>query len=609
MAGGLPNNDDQHMEPRTEPRRTRAPGRLSAVSRRSTGGDVLSLVGEALRSPERLRLGLLVFGIIVVVCANTAAQLGLNSWQGAFYDALEQRDLPTFLHQLLVFAGLFVVLLVLVVAQTWLVEVAKVRLRQWLAGALFDDWLKPSRAFLLGFTGDLAANPDQRLHEDARHWCELTGDLAVGLLQASLLLASFVGVLWVLSATVSPVIGERVFDVPGFLVWCALAYAGLGSWLTWLIGRPLIRLNADRYAREAELRSALMRVGESAQAIALYRGEQDERRALGPLLGDVVASSRKLAIGLARLTWVTSGYGWFALVAPILLAAPGYFAGTLSLGGLMMVVGAFNQVQQALRWFVDNFPRIADWRAALQRIVEIRDALRSMEGATREAGQGTVEFVADGPLVLDRVRLSLPNGSTIMEPSSTEIRRGEHVLIVGEASSGKTTLVLVLAGLWPWWSGRLVLPPREETMVLPQRPYLPVGTLREALTYPKHDSPNAGRIDRILEEIGLLHRVPDLDVAARWDREMSLEEQQLAALARLFLHRPRWVVMDEAMSALDPEQRTQMHDRIARELPDTAVIATSRTPVNGDGFFGRMVKLHFEPDGTPAAPSIATRAA
>jgi putative ATP-binding cassette transporter len=599
------------MEPGTKrPQVSRAPGRLSATGQRGTSWKVVSLVGEAFRSPERLRLGFLGVGLVVVVCANTGAQLGLNRWQGAFYDALEQRDLPAFLHQLLVFAGLFVVLLVLVVAQTWLSEIAKVRLRQWLAGALFDDWLQPARAFLLAFTGDLASNPDQRLHEDARHWSELTGDLAIGLLQASLLLVSFVGVLWMLSATVTPVIGQQAFAIPGFLVWCALAYAGLGSWLTWLIGRPLIRLNADRYAREAELRSALMRVGESSQAIALYRGEQDERRGLGSLLGDVVVSSRKLAVGLARLTWVTSGYGWGALVAPVLLAAPGYFAGTLSLGGLMMVVGAFNQVQQALRWFVDNFPRIADWRATLQRIVEIREALRGMEAATREAGQGTVEVVPGGPLVLDRLRLALPNGTTTTEPSATEIRPGDHVLIVGEASSGKTTLVLTLAGLWPWWSGRLVLPPREDMMVLPQRPYLPVGTLRQALAYPLHDAVHeSGRVERILEEVGLLHRVPELDVVARWDRELSLEEQQLVALARLFLLAPRWVVMDEAMSALDPEQRIQMHERIARDLPGTAVLATSRTPVNGDGFFDRMVKLRFDPAAAPVAASMAVRAA
>jgi putative ATP-binding cassette transporter len=566
---------------------------------RQADPSLLAEVGPFLQavasSPYRGKLGLLAGGIVVVVCLNALFQIRLNVWQGAFFDAIELRDLAGFGWQLLVFGVIVGVLLVLVVAQTWLQEMSKVRLREWLTYDLVAEWLAPRRAYRLAFVDEIGVNPDQRMHEDARRLTELTADLGVGLLQSTLLLVSFVGVLWVLSAQVTLPIGAGGVIVPGYLVWCALAYSVGGSWLTWRVGRPLIRLNAERYALEAELRFALVRVSENAEAVSLYSGEPDERRLVNRAIDRVVRIMRRLADGVARLTWVTSGYGWLALVIPFIVAAPGYFAGTLSFGGLMMVAGAFIQVQQALRWFVDNFPRIADWRATLLRVSALRSGLLRLEQLGEHADHLKIEEAPAGRLELDDVAILLPKGSAALDRSRVEIAAGEHVLILGGPRSGKTTLFRALAGLWPWGRGTLRLPPRERMMFLPQRPYLPLGTLRAALAYPASETLFDDRLLRgALERAGLGHLTPSLHVEARWDRDLSLEEQQRLAFARLLVHKPEWVVMDDALGALAPEQQRDMLAMLARELEGVTIILIGHSPA-GDAHFDTILRLSQRP--------------
>ena len=296
--------------------------------------------------------------------------------------------------QLMIFLVIAGGLLVLVVAQTWLQQMITVRLREWLSHDLLDQWLAPKRAYLLSFAGEIGVNPDQRIAQDALHAAELTAILGVGLMQSTLLLVSFVGVLWILSANVVFEVGGHSFGVPGYMVWCAIIYALGGSLLAWRIGRPLIPLNAERYQRESDLRFALVRVNEHADGIALHGGEDDERRLLDEPVNRVMTMMVSIAGGIARLTWITSGYGWLAIVAPIIVAAPGYFDGELSFGALMMVVGAFNQVQSSLRWFVDNLAQIADWRATILRIAAFRDALPMVDAIGKETGH--IEMVEFG---------------------------------------------------------------------------------------------------------------------------------------------------------------------------------------------------------------------
>ena len=575
--------------------------RTPDASRADAGGGVVSQLLSLLRalrvSPYRSRLALLAIGIVVIVCANAAGQIRLNIWQRDFFNALEQLHVPAFMSQLLVFALIAGCLLVLVVAHTWLREMINVRLREWLTDDLLDQWLLPKRAYLLGFAGEIGVNPDQRIHQDAQHLTELSTTLAIGLLQSSLLLVSFVGVLWVLSEQVTFNLDVRSFAIPGYMVLCALAYSLGGSLLAWRVGRPLVALNAERYAREADLRFALVRVNEHADGIALHGGEADERRVLDDPVDRVVSVMVRLAGGLARLTWVTSGYGWLALVVPIVVAAPGYFDGELSFGALMMVVGAFNQVQSSLRWFVDNLAQIAEWRATLLRVAAFRDALPAIETIGKETGRIEVVDAGSDKLVLEDLEIALPDACATLDQARVEVNPGERIQILGKPGTGKSTLFRALAGMWPWGAGTIQLPPRESMMFMPQRPYLPLGTLRAAVSYPAEpDRFDDGAVRAALEQVDLGHLAPALDRTERWDRQLSLDEQQRLAFARLLLHEPRWVFLDDAIGALDEDHRRLVLSIFERELPGTTLICLGRDPAP-DGSWDRMLHIIERPGG------------
>ena len=588
----------ERMDTAGKPPLSQTPGapRLVLTSD-SAIAQLMTLLRALIGSRRRRQLGLLALGVVVVICANAAGQIRLNIWQRDFYEAIEQRHVADFMTQLIVFAVIAGGLLVLVVSQTWLREMVNVRLREWLTHDLLDQWLVRKRVYLLGFAGEIGVNPDQRIQQDAQHLSDLTTILAIGLLQSSLLLVSFVGVLWVLSDQVVFGIGGRSVAIPGYMVWCALAYSLGGSLLAWYVGRPLVPLNDERYAREADLRVALVRISEHADGIVLHDGEADERRLLDEPVDRVVTLMTRLAGGLARLTWITSGYGWLALVVPIVVAAPGYFGGDMSFGTLMMVVGAFNQVQSSLRWFVDNLPQIADWRATLLRVVAFRDALVTVDTIGTDTGRLEVVNSASGKLELDDLQLALPEVCVTLDQSRVEISPGERIQILGAAASGKTTLFRALAGMWPWGGGTLRLPPREEMTFMPQRPYLPFGTLRAAVCYPAEP----GRFEEAavvaaLERVDLGDLVPSLDRSERWDRQLPLDEQQRLAFARLLLHAPRWVVLDDAVSALSDLHLRRVLSLSDREMVGATLIRLGRDPVL-DGFWSRTLHIIERPGG------------
>jgi putative ATP-binding cassette transporter len=523
-----------------------------------------------------LRLSVAIF---VVLIGNMFGQVRLNQWYGEFFDAVENRNSTAFLNQLVVFLVIIAVLLALVVAQTWLQERLKIRLRERLTHILMDEWLKPNRAYQLGLVGQSGAQPDQRLQEDCRLFSEFSTELGVGMLQALLLLVSFIGVLWTLSSYATFEFRGQEVVIPGYMVWIAIGYAGIGSGLTWLVGRPLIRLNTIRYAHEADLRFALVRVNESAESVSLYSGEQDERRTLDEFVEAVLKATRRLSGALARLTWITSGYGWIAIVVPILAAAPGYFSGRLSFGEMMMVVGAFNQVQAALRYFVDNFPKIADWRSAVLRVADFRQAALDLDEVTSEGPRIEVLRHPRDWLSFEGLSIALHDGSIIIEDATAEIRPGERVLIVGESGSGKSTLFRAIAGLWPWGSGIIRIPVPEHMMFLPQRPYLPLGTLRAAVCYPASpETFDDATVRSALDRCGLGEFVESLDRKERWDRTLSLGQQQRIAFARVLLHKPKWIFMDEATSALDDENQFSMLSLFEDELLGASVLSIGHRP-------------------------------
>ncbi len=546
-------------------------------------------------SPVRNTLFVLAAGVFLVVAATAYGQIRLNRWNSPFYDALSHRDLGAFLRQLGVFVVIAGALLALNVAQRWLAEMLKLKLRQGLVQDLIEDWMLPRRAFRLAHAGPIGVNPDQRMHEDARHLTELSGDLGIGLLQASMLLVAFVGVLWGLSSAFSARIDGHVISLPGYMVWAAIFYAGSASLLSYWAGRGLIGRNAERYAREAALRFSLVRINEHIDAISLAGGEADEARHLELDLARVLAAMRGLVTGLTQLTWITAGYGWFTLVAPILAAAPLYFAGDLSFGGLMMAAGAFNQVQSSLRWFVDNFSTIADWRATLLRVANFRSAVLTTDDLHRVESQIKLREGAPGRISLEHLEIASPGGCTKLREQSIELKAGERVLVLAEQGADKTLLFRAFAGLWPWGAGHIARPKEEEILYVPRAPYMPPGTLREILAYPLAvERFGDAAFARALSRLGLERLAAELDQPRGWDQVLSTDEQHALAFARVILHAPAWAIFDDVFGSLDVRTLARVIEVLGDDLKATGVIHVGTTRTHDD-VFNRVLHLTADP--------------
>jgi putative ATP-binding cassette transporter len=398
-------------------------------------------------------------------------------------------------------------------------------------------------------------------------------------------------VLWVRSGVLPFQIFGHGFGFPGYMVWAAVIYTGSASYLSYRTGRPLVTQNAERYGREAALRFSLMRVNEHIDAIALCGGEGDEQRRIERDFQSVLEIMRKLVTGLTRLTWVTAGYGWSTLVVPIIVAAPSYFMGRLSFGGMMLAVGAFNQVMSSLRWFVDNFSVIADWRATLLRVASLRRAIEATEILHHE--QSRIAFVhgKPGTLSLEDVEIVSYAGRTRLGEGKVEVKAGERVLIIGERSSGKTLLFYALSGLWPWGSGRILWPENEAVLHIPRVPYFPPGTLREVLAYPtKVESFNAESFTAVLARLGLERLIPMLDKTRPWLNELSGDEQQAIAFARALLQKPAWLLVDEALESIYEETRQRVMDVLVQDLGAAGIIYIGRTEPR-DHFFTRVLHM------------------
>ena len=560
---------------------------------------LLRVVFAAMRAaPQRLTLATLGVALFGVIAVTAWGQIRLNAWNQPFYDALAQKDLPGALSQLRIYAIIAGGLLILNVSQTWLGQMMKLRLREALTGDLIDRWLAPKRAALLAQSGEIGINPDQRIHADAQHLADVSADLGVGLVQASLLLVSFVGVLWMLSSGVVFDVAGLHVDVPGYMVWCALIYALIGSLASWRVGRPLMALGAERYARESEVRFALVDIGANSESIALMGGEAYEARWLTRTFAELVAILRRLVSATTNLTWVTAGYGWVAIVAPVIVAAPAYFFGQLSFGGLLMAAGAFTQVQQSLRWFVDNAGVIADWRATLLRVAVFRRALLDQADFLARlhepdaAATHLVRLAGErDSFLLENVVLALPSRQTRLNESRIEIGPAARVHIAGEHGCGKTLLFRALAGLWSAGEGRILAPAETRIAFVPKRAFIPDLSLREILAYP--DAPAAyveADILAALRRFNLDYLAGALDRDASWSRELADPERQALVFARLLLRRPDFIVIDEAIDALSPETKAVARDVFSGELKSSALIYISG-PRDPDPLFAQYYHL------------------
>jgi putative ATP-binding cassette transporter len=514
----------------------------------------------------------LLLAVVVLTLFGVYITVLLSQWYNAFYNAIQDKDFPAFSRLLLKFSWLAGLSLVAAVYQLYLNQMLQIRWRRWLTERYLGAWLADGAYYRMQLTSGETDNPDQRIADDLRLFVVGALGLSIGGLRAVVTLLSFLGILWVLSGPLTLPIGAGV-SIPGYMVWAALLYAIAGTWLSHLIGRPLVRLNFDQQRYEADFRFNLVRFRENTEGVALYGGEADEMRGFRDRFSSVVGNWWDIMRRQKRLSWFTYGYGQAAVIFPFLVAAPRYFRGEIALGGLMQTAQAFGQVQDSLSFIISSYPEIAAWRAVVLRLLGFERALARVRADT--AGEGVRHGTgAAAALTLDRVSLALPGGRPLIEGASFDIRPGDTALISGPSGAGKSTLFRAIAGIWPFGRGEIRLPCDGRVLFLPQKPYLPIGTLREVVSYP---TPPAGLDDATLREALLAVGLPDLagrlDEAAHWALALSPGEQQRIAFARALVQKPEWLFLDEATSAVDEETEARLYSLLRERLPGTAVVS------------------------------------
>ena len=530
----------------------------------------------------------------------------LNQWNNAFYNALQDKDYGVFTSQLFKFTYLAGAYILLAVYQLYLNQMLQIRWRRWLTDRYLGTWMADKAYYRLQLQPSETDNPDQRIAEDLRLFVSITLGLSLGILRAVVTLVSFVAILWTLSGPFT-IPGINV-TVPGYMVWAALLYAIVGTWLTDKIGRPLVALNFDQQRYEADFRFALVRLRENTEGVALYHGEKDELRALRDRFANVVRNWWGIMRRQKRLTSFTAGYNQIAIIFPFVVAAPRYFRGEFALGGLMQTASAFGQVQDALSYMVSAYTDIAEWRAVVARLGGFDRALDHVRTEAAVQGIRHEEGAADA-LGVEQVHLALPGGRPLVEDVSFALRRGETALISGPSGAGKSTLFRAIAGIWPFGHGRVTLPAGARTLFLPQKPYLPLGTVREIVSYPTPpDGLSDAAVTEALEAVGLPDLTTRLDETANWALRLSPGEQQRIAFARALLLKPDWLFLDEATSAIDEATETRLYTLLRERLPRATLLSVGHRSTLRP-FHARRLVVTPDAAGNGAGPGKLVEAA
>ena len=541
---------------------------------RSSARNFTSIATPYFRGDDRWPGRILLVSVIALQLFQVWLNVKFNSWYNTFYNALQNKDWNVFIYQLGVFSILAAAFIVTAVYQLYLQQWLQIRWRRWLTKRYLGRWLEQGTHYRMRLKGDQADNPDQRIADDIRQFINSSLDIGIALLGSIVTLVSFVVILWNLSAATPLMIGSKSFEVPGYLVWAALIYAIIGTWVTHLVGRPLVKLNFDQQRYEADFRFSLVRLRENAEQVTLLSGEEAEEGRLRDRFANVVRNWYGIMHRTKRLTFLTAGYNQVAIIFPFLVVSPVYFFGAMTLGGLMQVASAFGQVQSSLSFFVTAYTNIADWKAVLDRLAGFEASIDWARGLDQTAPR--VELISDGgdALHVEDLAVSVPSGQEIVRVKDLSIELGERVLVTGPSGSGKTSLFRALGGVWPFGEGSIRIPKGANLLVLPQRPYLPLGTLRGALAYPgPENSFTPKEIDEVIDAVGLSDLRDELDVTAYWADKLSGGEQQRLSIARALLQKPDWLFLDEATSALDEPAESELYRLLLTRLPNAAIVS------------------------------------
>ncbi len=519
---------------------------------------------------ERRTKGLALLGAVVGLSLGTVyLEVLFNTWNKNFYNALEQKAQAEFFRQIWIFTGIALVWIVAQVYRLYLQQMLQIEWRAWLNEHFLADWLKDRAYYRLQLLDRGVDNPDQRIAEDLRLFVDNTLDLALGLLSSLVTLVSFSIILWSLS-------GEYTIGgvaIPGFMLWVALIYTAIGSWLTYKIGRPLVKLSFNQQRFEADYRYALVRLRENSEGVALYKGEELELGTFRERFRQVMDNWWGIMRTRKRLNWFVSFFYQFSVPFPYLVAAPRYFSGAVGMGYIFQVGNSFTNVRSSLMWFIDAYTQLAAWKATIDRLTTFSDSLERVKTEARELGGKRVEEPAQ-TIGIEGLELALPQGRPLLASTSIQLRPGENVLVTGPSGAGKSTFFRALAGIWPYWNGRVRLPQDARLLFLPQKPYLPVGTLKRAVSYPVDaQSFSDAQIAEALNGVGLAQLSGDLERSENWAQVLSGGEQQRLAFARALLNKPDWLFLDEATASLPEDAQDALYRLLKERLPRTTLVS------------------------------------
>jgi putative ATP-binding cassette transporter len=523
-------------------------------------------------SEEKKKAFLLLAAILVLNLGVVYMLVLLNEWNNAFYTALQNYQTEEIFSQLWRFTKLAFTYIVLAVYAYYLQQTLILNWRRWLTNRYMDEWLQSKTYYRLEMFGKDMDNPDQRISEDVSLFVTRTLSFFIGIIKALCTLLSFVAILWQLSGPLSFQFMGRTWTINGYMVWVAVGYAVIGTYLTHKVGHRLVGLNFVQQRYEADFRFSMMRMRENAESVAFYHGESHERKVFGERFKRLLDNFWKIVQKQKQLVWLNSGYSQIAIIFPFVVAIPRYLKKELTLGGLMQVATAFGRVQESLSYFVDVYASLAEWQAVVDRLTSFGAHMQ----AVREAGnQEHVErrFVNQPEIEIENLEVDLPNGQAILKPLSLTFEPGENVLIRGSSGSGKSTLLRALAGIWPFARGKVTMPDFEHVMFIPQRPYLPLGKLRDAVLYPGTRHRTDEELKALMTDCRIGYLADRLDQEADWSHVFSVGEQQRLAFVRALIYEPAWLFMDESTSALDEDTEAAMYKLLAERLTKTTLVS------------------------------------